>query len=254
MCERLPGNRCANHVKGDVDRKTLKAATILVSSGASFPAELKGKDKEKYDAAVADLRESQRELQYTPEEITKKSAEARKARKSGDIDTADALDSEVYEAKAMRKRRKDGLALLERTEDYVNRRITGAGRTAFTKEVTDEVQAKIDVAVKGKRSSVLKDEATKEFAAEQQAAGRRTLYRLTRTRKQLDKDYAAAVDADDTTAKDKALSKIEANVLQQARVNAAQDRYAAVVTEINRRNAPPVNYSAYSGGCGGRGC
>lgn len=264
MCERLPGDRCSHHIRQDVDKKTLKAASIFVASGAASPLEMEGKDKEAYDSAVADLRAAQDELNHTPTEIKKRATEARKARRTGNVAYAEELEESVETSEALRARRKAGLKHLKEAEVQIGKNITKASyRREEAQQAKLEVDSKISAATKGLTGSA-KEDAVLRTTKERQAAGRREIARLKKARTQLDKDLSKSVDAGNAARSEVVLEKIQKNIKQISFADQRNQQYAergAAVTQArneaaqqSRLAARPVSHDYHSGGCGGGGC
>lgn len=255
MCERLPGDRCSHHVRQEVDKKTLKAASIFVASGASSPQEMSGHEKEAYDSAVTDLRAAQEELTHTPTEIKKRASDARKARRAGNLSYAEELETSVETSEALRARRKAGLKQLKNAEIQVGKSMTTATyRREEKQQVSLEVDSKMEEATKG-LSGKDKDEAILKTARERQGAGRREIARLKKARTQLDKDLSKAVDSGNAARTETILGKVQKNIKQISFADQRNQQYHEKTQEVEQARiaAMPMAHSDHSGGCGGCG-
>jgi hypothetical protein len=256
MCERLPGNRCASHVKGDVDRKAAKAMKILIAEGVDSPSELQGTAKAQYTKTRNELLAAQEELKNTPESISAMSREATRLKRAGDKDAAVELEHTVFKAKALRKRRSDALKKLERSEKYVADRLKVQRYVdQFDERINEEIALEMKNQGTDTKTGEDKDRAELKGYNALMTKSRLNVNRLKKAKTAKEKLYAQAVDADDTDKAEKALTAIEKDALKisyyEVRGSRAQDQARIV----DRKLIPerPWLESSNSGGCGGGG-
>jgi hypothetical protein len=257
MCERQPGNRCSSHVKADIERKTLKAAKILVSAGVDSPSQLTGTDKSRYTRAQNEVRRAQEELQVTPEGIRDMEKKLVSAKNASDSEKVAEFQSKIYNAKELRKRRSDALKKLERAESYVK---TSLRRKAAREDVDTKIDKEIGEEVRrypaGGRKKAAKDKAAMQGYESMVSKARLNVNRFKRSKAVHEKLYAKAIDVNDTSAADEALSAIEKDAVKIAYYEKCGVKAAQLAKETHARLFPPridtyvPPSRGYVGGCG----